>query len=558
MASIRNFLVTCSLAIGVSPIFAEIPAQLYLAGNENAEINGTTIGNWQLADPLVITTGSDIVLNAKNLEYFKLSETKGTDNNDWSGFNSGVWGPGDLVAERHFGYSMPFGKGGKQFDCPWKGDWTIEISADLTSIKYTTTTPAPEFYMLPGLDNFNDEKWKMEKEDGVQAYWIDVTDENSLSDKWVYFAIKADGNFWTNKYWQIGSEPVLNESVGCVYQTDGAVKFPSAYTGTVKLVFENTQQWGRTVEVTFFDKILEHKSPCTKLYVAGSNETTVNGVKLGNWNIVSPLEVELVEDKFTFECVNLTNLDISLRRAKSQDQDGWDLWKINRICPAEAITDSNIGKAIALKGPGEGEEAAGTTTVPYTGNWVITIDKDLKTITVTEKDAVYHLYHDGNWDNFVQDKWRFEKEENLDNVYWLDVTSLPSTSNMNIMKDGDWNHWWMSPVRPVDLNGGEMTWVYKLDKNPEGKCIPDGETYSGSIRIEVPKVAGSNSVLKARFFPSFIEHNSEGMPTGVADVLLDENADVEYYNLQGIRIANPVHGNFYIVRQGLTSKKIVY
>ncbi len=37
--------------------------------------------------------------------------------------------------------------------------------------------------------------------------------------------------------------------------------------------------------------------------------------------------------------------------------------------------------------------------------------------------------------------------------------------------------------------------------------------------------------------------------SGVADIVVDENAPVEYYNLQGIRVANPEHG-IYIVKQG--------
>ena len=36
---------------------------------------------------------------------------------------------------------------------------------------------------------------------------------------------------------------------------------------------------------------------------------------------------------------------------------------------------------------------------------------------------------------------------------------------------------------------------------------------------------------------------------GVDDIVVDENAPAEYFNLQGVRVANPENG-LYIVRQG--------
>lgn len=47
-----------------------------------------------------------------------------------------------------------------------------------------------------------------------------------------------------------------------------------------------------------------------------------------------------------------------------------------------------------------------------------------------------------------------------------------------------------------------------------------------------------------------------GKPTGVEDVTLDENAPVEYYNLQGVRVENPENG-IYIRRQGSKVSKVL-
>ena len=49
--------------------------------------------------------------------------------------------------------------------------------------------------------------------------------------------------------------------------------------------------------------------------------------------------------------------------------------------------------------------------------------------------------------------------------------------------------------------------------------------------------------------------NSDAVESIVAE---DTNAPVEYYNLQGVRVANPAAGNLYIVRQGnKVSKQII-
>ena len=44
--------------------------------------------------------------------------------------------------------------------------------------------------------------------------------------------------------------------------------------------------------------------------------------------------------------------------------------------------------------------------------------------------------------------------------------------------------------------------------------------------------------------------------TGIDDVTVDENAPVEYYNLQGVRVENPANG-LYIRRQGNKATKVL-
>ena len=57
-----------------------------------------------------------------------------------------------------------------------------------------------------------------------------------------------------------------------------------------------------------------------------------------------------------------------------------------------------------------------------------------------------------------------------------------------------------------------------------------------------------------------LRYTSEGYfdaSAGIDDVTVDTDAPVEYFNLQGIRVANPSAGNIYIRRQGAKTDKVL-
>lgn len=49
---------------------------------------------------------------------------------------------------------------------------------------------------------------------------------------------------------------------------------------------------------------------------------------------------------------------------------------------------------------------------------------------------------------------------------------------------------------------------------------------------------------------------TSGVYDSVDEITVDENAPVEYYNLQGVRVANPENG-LYIRRQGSKVTKVL-
>jgi hypothetical protein len=67
------------------------------------------------------------------------------------------------------------------------------------------------------------------------------------------------------------------------------------------------------------------------------------------------------------------------------------------------------------------------------------------------------------------------------------------------------------------------------------------------VKPENDKFTGEISVLT---------FDVSDVPTGIEGVEADANAPVEYFNLQGIRIANPSRG-IYVKRQGSAVTKVL-
>ena len=56
--------------------------------------------------------------------------------------------------------------------------------------------------------------------------------------------------------------------------------------------------------------------------------------------------------------------------------------------------------------------------------------------------------------------------------------------------------------------------------------------------------------------PVYLYQRVGDIPTGIEDTMVDENVPVEYYNLQGVKVANPENGIF-IKKQGAKATKVI-
>ncbi len=118
------------------------------------------------------------------------------------------------------------------------------------------------------------------------------------------------------------------------------------------------------------------------------------------------------------------------------------------------------------------------------------------------------------------------------------ITETLADSNIVLTEKGQ------ESTVPVQLPSGDIRSALNISDNPD------------NIGATV-KVCG---LLQAYFsrsgIKSLTDYDIDETTTGVEETLVDENAPVEYYNLQGVKVEKPEKGIF-IKKQGVKTTKVV-
>lgn len=257
-----------------------------------------------------------------------------------------------------------------------------------------------------------------------------------------------------------------------------------------------------------------------QLYVCGA------GTGLA-WEPENPLAVEKIDNAYTFEIENLTQFKISTSMGS------WDDFNAN--CLVCNYTEDNIGKPVALVA---GDANIGT---PWKGDWKVVVAGDFSTITMTtdtpKPTGPIEIFVRGDMNGWgTGDEWLFQTTDNKN-------FSLHCTIDMGMtfkIGDADWNKYNWSAAGIDVYPDTEDLWNYNNTINSVM-----AEDFTGTISFALGEINTDPIVVK---FAS---------DASIANVTIDANAPVEYYNLQGVRVAQPESG-LYIVRQGdKVTKKLV-
>ncbi|MDE6243402.1 MAG: hypothetical protein K2M14_05270, partial [Muribaculaceae bacterium] len=259
-----------------------------------------------------------------------------------------------------------------------------------------------------------------------------------------------------------------------------------------------------------------------QLYVVGAGEGLA-------WEPTDPMVVELENGAYTFEINDLTQFQISTELGN------WDTFNTAKYMPTAALTEENLGTAVELALGGEGN-----ISTPWKGDYKVVVAGDLSTITLTtdtpkpDPNAAKEIYLRGGMNEWGSPaEWMFSHKEGNDYYFVCkDATMIPAGTSLKIA-DADWNVYNYGANGPITIDD-ESWWNY----NDQDSLMT--EDFEGTVYITLPEEErGELTVL----FKSGVFENSAVETIAVA------NGEAEYFNLQGVRVANPAQG-LYIVRQG--------
>lgn len=263
-----------------------------------------------------------------------------------------------------------------------------------------------------------------------------------------------------------------------------------------------------------------------QLYIVGN----LNGVD--SWTPGNPPITTTLNADGNWEA-SFNGASFKMSTVKSDD---WDEFNGAALSVEGAIVfESMVGEWTDLVSWGE------NTVMPFKADWTITIKPDYSAITFAyenrEPTLVYVIGAFTGWG--AQDKWLMDSPE--ENHYTLKCegeTIIPAGEEFKLAC-ADWSIVNYTVGGEIEVDETYPDIVYN-----EGDNMFFAEDFEGTIDLVLP--LGAARPANVTFYDA----------AGVKNVTVNANVEPVYYNLQGVRVANPENG-LYIVRRGNDVKKVV-
>ena len=257
-----------SLSVGVLislGVQAQDVTTIYVAGAPGTVINGQTLGNWDIANPLEVeATDGYFVLDCKNVQQygFGISDLK---TSDWTVWPQHLYRPSAEFTKANLGKEVPMsGPNAGNFEPLWPGDWKLVISQDLSTVTVTTTTPGSSYNLVGSFNEYAcQDNYQFEAEDGVDnVFWLDITTPLTSS---ILNILRNKGwaDWWTPQTTPLSVGETANTWLWHDDWLDKSNPRDAAltdYTGTMRLEVPDDITNGCSVAVTCYPDIREHKS----------------------------------------------------------------------------------------------------------------------------------------------------------------------------------------------------------------------------------------------------------------------------------------------------------
>lgn len=470
--------------------------------------------------------------------------------------HSGTWVVGDLTIVRdedkavvgHIGF--PDGTNGDTYTtvkCWANADGSVSLyyfgnrtGAGVFTIKPTGGEPAAPLYaagQFQGWDPANPVEFTYA--DGVYSYTFpEGTGKFKMSTK-----KSTDKDDWNP----------FNEGAICVADdkriedNTGATKYTLDPGGTSDISFGYAEgQW--TVNVDLANNQIWATNATNKpagpkpgddLYIVGPGS---------KWDPANP-------DAFTYDAAkNVYTYAVSdaadgfkISTAKGANTNDWGPFDAAGYHTAAAL-EANVAVELLPGSPAAGGNITTTVAAPYT----VEVSGDFKTITIVSAGEINVPATCCVIGELAAGKWDASK------VAPLKLQDDGYTYYGGVEMAGGWFRLCEKAGAPGnDLSGVGTQWGGQINgaEVENNNAVPFIQTGANAFNI----VSFDNYPKTLYFTVNFKEMTVtvSDVPAGVESIDADNNVNAEYYNLQGIRVNEPVKGQLYIVRQGSKVSKVI-
>lgn len=286
------------------------------------------------------------------------------------------------------------------------------------------------------------------------------------------------------------------------------------------------------------------------LYMTGASAVgPEQGGLPANWAPSNPAEFEIVEGNFQLTVKGLQMFKIST--AKSEVEGDWG--------DAETGFNSGVltcnygeepGATVALE-PGDGTSP--NILCPWEGDWTVVVAGDLSTITMTtttpkpEGGIQIYLRGDMNtWDNI--EGWMFEQvNETVFKFVFSDDQEIKIGDTFKIA-DSSWTKY---------NYGAASSDAILLDTDTE---VVQGSNDNMTLEEACNGVVWFTLDLEGSAYAVFSNDKAfvpEWAGENAVSTIEVSNGEAQYFNLQGVRVANPENGLYIVVKDGKSYKTIL-
>lgn len=269
------------------------------------------------------------------------------------------------------------------------------------------------------------------------------------------------------------------------------------------------------------------------LYLVGSGN-------LG-WEPSAPKEFVYADGVYTYEAVGAEMQDFKISTAMGD----WDTFNESAIGVPDYGSEADVEKPLEPWGE--------NTRAPWAGEWKIIVKGDLSTLTLkalSEKQAT-KVFVRGDMNGWgTEEAWQLTQPK-ADNENVFEFVAEGETAIFAGIGFKFADSAWGSINLGNENDGDVMVFDAEmpLSNSSNSKNITLDEEFEGKIFLQIEPAMV--------YFSTDMDTANPFLSNSVHGIQMDTNSEAVYFNLQGVRVAQPENGLYIVVKDGKAVKTLV-